>query len=140
MAAGLAHLLSCSSLCLCDSVVSPLFAADAPFPRGGGLYFHPAKLVLLLIVYSAWLRTCWWVHSDCKAMKLPAETWGPVLLICGIAGLFFVWLLPWFWLGILVLIVLYLAPTLSYVSLRNEKATPEQRVLTPQHLRKLIRV
>jgi type II secretory ATPase GspE/PulE/Tfp pilus assembly ATPase PilB-like protein len=121
-------------------VVSPLFAADTPFPRGGGLYFHPAKLVLLLVVYLAWLRTCWWVHSDCQAMKLSAETWNPVLLICGIAGLFFVWLLPWFWLGILVLIVLYLAPTLSYVSLRNEKAAPEQRVLTPQHLRKLLRV
>ena len=102
--------MSCSCLDLSISVVSPLFAADTPFPRGGGLYFHPAKLVLLLVVYLAWLRTCWWVHSDCQAMKLSAETWNPVLLICGIAGLFFVWLLPWFWLGILVLIVLYLDP------------------------------
>ena len=72
-------------------------------------------------------------------MKLPGETWNPILLGCGIVGLLFVWLLPWFWLGILVLIVLYLAPTLSYVSLRNEKATPEQRVLTPRHLRSLLR-
>jgi len=120
-------------------VVNPLFGAEALFPRGSGLYFHPAKLVVLILVYFAWLRTCWWVYQDCLDMKLPGEMWNPVLLGCGIAGLLFVWLLPWFSFGFLVLIVLYLAPTLSYVMLRNEKASPEQRVLTPQHLRKLVR-
>ncbi|HWG44825.1 MAG TPA: GspE/PulE family protein [Gemmataceae bacterium] len=139
MAAGLLCFLSCSSLCLCASVVNPLFGAEALFPRGSGLYFHPAKLVVLILVYFAWLRTCWWVYQDCLDMKLPGEMWNPVLLGCGIAGLLFVWLLPWFSFGFLVLIVLYLAPTLSYVMLRNEKASPEQRVLTPQHLRKLVR-
>jgi type II secretory ATPase GspE/PulE/Tfp pilus assembly ATPase PilB-like protein len=119
--------------------VNPLFAAAEAFPRGSGLYFHPAKLVLLILVYFAWIRTCWWVHHDCEVMKLPRETWNPILLGCGAIGLLFVWLFPWFWLGSLVLIVLYLAPTLSYVSLRNDKASPEQRVLTPQHLRKLMR-
>ncbi|MGH7221704.1 MAG: GspE/PulE family protein [Gemmataceae bacterium] len=134
-----------SSLCLCASVVnplvSPLFAAAAEesFPRGPGLYFDPVKLVLLLLVYFAWLRTCWWVHADCQRMKLSAEMWNPILLLCGMVGLLAVWIFPFFALGFLVLVVLYLAPTLSYVSQRNEKASPEQRVLTPQHLRKLVR-
>jgi general secretion pathway protein E len=119
--------------------VSPLFAAEMAFPRGDGLYFHPAKLLLLFVVYITWLRTCWWVHYDCQAMKLPSETWNPILLVTGLTGLLFVWLIPWFWLGFLVLFVLYLAPTLSYVGLRNEKATPEQRVLTPRHLRQVAR-
>jgi general secretion pathway protein E len=124
---------------LWDSVfsLSPIFA-DA-FPRGPGYYFHPAKLILVIVVYFAWLRTCWWVHTDCRAMKLPSETWNPILLACGIAGLAAVWLFPFFALGLLVLLVLYLAPTLSYVSIRNEKASPEQKVLTPQHLRKVLR-
>lgn len=139
MAAGRSCLLSCFSLCLCASVVSPVFGADAPFPRGPGFYFHPAKLISLILLYFAWIQTCWWVNHDCQAMKLPAETWNPIVLGCGILGLLLVWLLPWFWLGFLVLFVLYLAPTLAYVSLRNEKASPEQRVLTPHHLRKLIR-
>jgi general secretion pathway protein E len=129
-----------SSLCvLCDSAVSLLFAADTAFPRGPGMYFHPAKLIFLILVYFAWVRTCWWVYQDCQTMKLPGEMWNPVLLGCGIAGLLFVWLLPWFGLGFIVFIVLYLAPTLSYVALRNEKTSPEQRVLTPQHLQKLAR-
>jgi type II secretory ATPase GspE/PulE/Tfp pilus assembly ATPase PilB-like protein len=118
-------------------VVSSVFAAEV-FPRGDGFYFHPAKLLLLAAVYLMWVCTCWWVHADCQAMKLPAETWNPVMLGSGMVGLLFVWLLPWFWLGFLVLVVLYFAPTLAYVSLRNEKAdTPEQRVLTPYHLRQL---
>jgi type II secretory ATPase GspE/PulE/Tfp pilus assembly ATPase PilB-like protein len=119
--------------------VHPLFAADALFPRGPGLYFHPAKLALVLLVYLAWLRTCFWVHSDCLELKLPAETWNPILFACGAIGLLFVWLLPWFWMGALVLVVLYLASTLSYMALRNEKVEPEQRVLTPRHLRQLAR-
>lgn len=119
--------------------VNPVFADEALFPRGGGMYFHPAKLILVLLVYFAWLRTSWWVHRDCQAMKLPAEMWNPILLACGIAGLLSVWIFPLFVLGYIVLLVLYLAPTLSYVSVRNEKATEEQRVLTPQHLRKLMR-
>jgi general secretion pathway protein E len=119
--------------------VNPVFAAEASFPRGAGMYFHPAKLILVLLVYFAWLRTSWWVHRDCQTMKLPAEMWNPILLGCGIAGLLSVWIFPLFVLGFLVLVVLYLAPTLAYVSVRNEKATEEQRVLTPQHLHKLIR-
>jgi general secretion pathway protein E len=125
--------------CLPVTLSPCLLAAAAAFPRGPGLYFHPAKLILVIIVYLAWLQTCWWVNDDCRTMKLPGEMWNPVLLGCGLAGLLAVWLFPIFVLGFLVLLVLYLAPTLSYVAQRNEKATPEQRVLTPQHLRKLLR-
>jgi type II secretory ATPase GspE/PulE/Tfp pilus assembly ATPase PilB-like protein len=109
------------------------------FPRGPGFYFHPAKLLLLLAVYFAWLRICWWVHSDCQSLKLPSELWNPLVLGCGLAGLLFVWLLPWFWFGLFVLCVLCLAPTLCYVSVRNDKVSPEKRVLTPRHLRALLR-
>jgi general secretion pathway protein E len=119
--------------------VTPLFAGEGAFPRGPGFYFHPAKLIFLVLLYFAWLRTCRWVHDDCHTMKLPAEMWDPILLGCGVVGLLAVWFFPIFALGFLVFLVLYLAPTLSYVSLRNDKATPEQKVLTPQHLRKLLR-
>ncbi len=119
--------------------VNPLFAQEEGFARGPGLYYDPVKLIFLIAVYFAWLRTCWWVHTDCRTMKMPSEMWNPLVLGCGMTGLFAVWLFPWFWLGFLVLLVLYLAPVLSYASLRNEKAAPEQRVLTPQHIRKLMR-
>jgi general secretion pathway protein E len=140
LASGLLSMLSFTlSPCHLVTLTPGLLLAETAFPRGPGLYFHPAKLILVVLVYFAWLQTCWWVHDDCRSMKLPAETWNPIVLGCGIGGLLAVWLFPWFWLGFVVLLVLYLAPTLAYVSLRNEKAMPEQRVLTPQHLRKLMR-
>jgi len=59
-------------------------AAD-PFPRGPGLYFSLFKLVPLLLVYFAWVRTCWWVDGDARTLSLPTETWNPldVLLRAG---------------------------------------------------------
>ena len=117
--------------------LSPLFAADAPFPRGPGFYFHSGKLVALLAVYLLWVRTCWWVNHDVRAVKLPGPTWNLLLLGCGLAGLLLTWALPWFWLSFLVLVALYLAPTLVYVGTRNDRVGPEERVLTPRHLRDL---
>src|SRR5262245_59654075 len=138
MRASPLHLLSSLGV-LGVVAVNPVFAAEGVFPRGPGFYFHPAKLLLLLAVYFAWLRICWWVYSDCQDLKLPSELWNPLVLACGFAGLLFVWLLPLFWLGLFVLAVLCLAPTLCYVSVRNDKVAPEQRVLTPRHLRALLR-
>jgi general secretion pathway protein E len=138
MRAGHFHLI-CSLGVLGILAANPVFAEEGGFPRGPGFYFHPAKLILLLLVYFAWLWTCRWVHSDCHDMKMPTEMWNPILLGCGVAGLLAAWAFPFFALGFLVLLVLYLAPTLSYVSMRNEKATPEQKVLTPRHIRKLLR-
>ncbi|HEY7330745.1 MAG TPA: GspE/PulE family protein [Gemmataceae bacterium] len=138
MRAGHFHFLSSLGV-LGVLAVSPLFAAEESFTRGPGLYFHPAKLIFLVLLYFAWLRTCRWVSSDCHLMKMESDTWNPILLLCGVVGLVAVWLFPIFALGFLVFLVLYLAPTLSYVSLRNEKATQDQKVLTPQHIRKLLR-
>src|ERR1700731_4639903 len=53
-------------------------AAADPFPRGSGFYFSPIKLVLLLLIYLAWVRTCWWVDADARDLKLSTETWNPL--------------------------------------------------------------
>src|SRR5262245_39704387 len=109
----------------------------ATFPRGPGLYYHPVKLVAVLVVYLCWVKTCWWVDTDAKALKLPRKTWNPVLLGCGLFGLLVVWVLPWFWLSFSVLVLLYFGATLTYVAIRNEEVEPEDKVLTIRHLRRL---
>jgi general secretion pathway protein E len=111
-------------------------AAD-PFPRGPGLYFSPYKLVLLLLIYLAWVRTCWWVDADARDLKLPTEIWNPLLFFCGAGGLLVVAALPIFWISLFVLLALYLVPTFAYVNLRNQQVPPDERVLTKRHLRDL---
>src|SRR6266852_1756048 len=90
-------------------------AADS-FPRGPGLYFSPIKLVVLLLIYLAWVRTCWWVDADARDLKLPTATWNPLLFLCGVGGLLVVAVLPIFLISLFVLLALYLVPTFAYVN------------------------
>ena len=114
-------------------------AAEPSFPRGSGYYFNFVKLVPLFLVYLCWLRTCWWVDTDARELKLPLETWNPLMFLTGIAGTVVIWLLPWFFISLPLLLILYLTPTLAYVNLRNQEVDPEDRVLTRRHLRSLAR-
>src|SRR3954452_16018196 len=113
-----------------------LFAA---FPRGEGFYFDPLKLALVVVAYLAWVRTCWRVDRDCREVGLPGARWNAALLAAGALGLLLVWALPIFWASFVVLVALFLAPTLVYVGKRNEKVSEEQKVLTQRHLRKVMR-
>ena len=114
---------------------SPLFAGI--LPRGPGFYYHPAKVLILVAVYLAWVRTCWWVDHDCKEFGFPTEKWNPLVLFGGFAGLLLVWALPIFWAALPVALLLYLGPTLAYVRVRNATAEEADKVLTPAHLSKV---
>lgn len=107
------------------------------FPRGPGFYFHPVKLLAVAVVYLAWVRTCWWVDQDCREQGLPTAQWNPLLLGGGLVGLLLVWALPVFPASFLGLLVLYLAPTLFYVRIRNDRVDEAEKVLTTRHLTKL---
>jgi type II secretory ATPase GspE/PulE/Tfp pilus assembly ATPase PilB-like protein len=117
--------------------ISLFFAADQTFPRGPGLYFDPIKIGVVIVIYLMWARTCWWVDQDARQLSLPRLTWNPLVLACGLGGLLAVWVLPWFWLSLGILLALYLTPTLAYVNFRNEKAGDDDKVLTRRHLRLL---
>jgi type II secretory ATPase GspE/PulE/Tfp pilus assembly ATPase PilB-like protein len=113
-----------------------ILLADA-FPRGPGFYFSLGKLLLVLAVYLLWVRTCWWVNEDARDLALPADVWGPAVLAAGVVGLLLVWIIPLFWVSFPLLVLLYAAPSLAYVSTRNDAVRPDQRVLTRRHLRDL---
>jgi type II secretory ATPase GspE/PulE/Tfp pilus assembly ATPase PilB-like protein len=59
------------------------------------------------------------------------------MLGCGIAGMLVVWMLPWFWISFVILLVLYLGPSLAYASVRNQRVSEEERVLTEHHFMRL---
>jgi general secretion pathway protein E len=111
----------------------------AAFPRGPGLYFHPLKFLLVLVIYFIWVRTCFWVNEDCQQVDQPTEKWNPMLLASGLVGLFVVLFVPVFWASLFALVTLFLAPTLLYVATRNELVPEEERVLTPRHLKQVAR-
>src|SRR5262249_35693498 len=85
-----------------------------------------------------WVRTCWWVDHDTHELGLATDTWNPLLFGCGVLGLIVVWLLPWFWISFVLLVMLYLMPTLAYVNLRNRAVPVPERVLTGRHIASLM--
>jgi general secretion pathway protein E len=107
------------------------------FPRGPGFYYHPAKLLVVVAVYLFWVKTCWWVDQDTKELELPRKFWNSIVFGSGLLGLMAVWLLPHFLFSFLTLMVCYLGGTLAYVLVRNKRVSEDDRVLTPQHLRRL---
>jgi type II secretory ATPase GspE/PulE/Tfp pilus assembly ATPase PilB-like protein len=127
-----------SSFFVLHSSFPLLGAADPTFPRGPGFYFSLLKVAPLLLVYLVWVRTCWWVDHDVRKLDLSRETWNLTLFGCGVLGLVAVWLLPWFWVAFVVLLGLYLAPSLAYVNLRNGMVPDDKRVLTWAHLGQLL--
>ncbi len=113
-------------------------AEGASFPRGPGFYFHPAKLIFFLLVYFAWLRTCWWVDDDSRRLKLPTIIWNLALFGAGVMGLLAAWITPVFLVGFAFLLMAYLTPTCIYVLKRNGEVDAAHRVLTQRHLRELL--
>ncbi|HMC89532.1 MAG TPA: hypothetical protein VKI17_08285, partial [Gemmataceae bacterium] len=114
-----------------------LAADETAFPRGEGFYFNIVKLVTLVAVYLAWVATCRWVDRDATDLDLPTETWSTLLFLAGAVGLVIVWLLPWYWISLLLLIVVFGTAALAYVNLRNQRVPDEERLLTSRHLREL---
>jgi type II secretory ATPase GspE/PulE/Tfp pilus assembly ATPase PilB-like protein len=127
-----AFAIACSALL---TTAAPVWGAD--FPRGPGFYFSIPKLLVVLLVYLAWLRTCWWVDRDARHMGRPMDFWNTLMFAGGLLGLAIVWLSPWFFMSLLLLLVCYLTPTLSYVSARNAPLPDDEKVLTPNHLKEL---
>jgi type II secretory ATPase GspE/PulE/Tfp pilus assembly ATPase PilB-like protein len=114
-------------------------ADDATFPRGTGFYFSIPKMLTLLAIYVCWVATCSWVDRDCYNLRLSSDLWNGLMLAGGVIGMIVVWLLPMFWISVLVLIALYLTPTFCYVSQRNGEVPEAEKVLTARHLADLSR-
>ncbi len=105
--------------------------------RGPGFYYSLVKIVLVLIVYLGWIATCDWINRDGEKVGLKTATWNGLMLLAGLLGLLAVWGMSTFFLGFLLLLLLYGGTTFGYVAVRNGRVPAGQRVLTEEHLRSL---
>ncbi|HEV3118567.1 MAG TPA: ATPase, T2SS/T4P/T4SS family [Gemmataceae bacterium] len=107
-------------------------------PRGDGFYFSIPKLLTLVAVYLVWIATVRWVDQDAIDLDLPATTWSALMFGAGCLGLAIVWLLPWYWISLVLLLILYAIAGMSYVNVRNQKVPAELRVLTSRHIQEML--
>jgi general secretion pathway protein E len=107
--------------------------------RGPGFYLNPYKFLAVVAVYLIWARICWWVDSDIPNIKAPVHLWNAGLLAGGAFGLFCAWYLSSFFFSYLLLLLFCIGPCLGYVYVRNPQVSDDEKVLTPRHLREVVR-
>ncbi len=107
--------------------------------RGPGFYVAWWKLVMLLVVAWLWIKSAGWVGADTEeigdAIGMPGKIWNPVMVFVPLLGFLIALLVPIFFAGWAVMLLLYLAPFIAYVAIRNGKVTAEQKVFTPEHIK-----
>ena len=111
--------------------------ADPTFPRGPGFYFNPYHLGIFAAAYLLWVRLTSWVDRDALELGLETSPWNPLLVGAGAAGLIAVWIAPSFWIGLPIFLALFFGAFGFYAQMRNGRVAKDERILTPQHLKKL---
>ena len=103
--------------------------------RGTGHYLSWIKIGLLIGIYLLWVRTTEWANKDCQILKLPYPVWNPIIVMPFVLGLLLALTIPIFPAGAGLFSLCYLGPLLAYVVKRNSIVEPQERVMTPAHIR-----
>jgi type II secretory ATPase GspE/PulE/Tfp pilus assembly ATPase PilB-like protein len=100
-----------------------------------GDYFSVVKIVFMLVLTTPWLLACPWVNKDVKHVRATAVVWNGAVMGAGALGLLIWFLMPMYFLGLAVFVVLAASSMGAYVLFRNGRVPPEARVLTADHLK-----
>jgi hypothetical protein len=103
--------------------------------RGPGYYLSLPKIIACWVVFLFWVITTDWVSRDCLEVRFDYLRWNPIVFGSFMGAFILVWLIPYFWLGFILLLAAYAGPLTTYIVYRNARVEQNQRVLTKEHLR-----
>ncbi len=111
-----------------------------PFTRGNGgngAYLSPWKILGTWVLFLAWVRTTDWVSQDAQTLKMPAPLWDAILFFSFLFGLLLLWILPWYFAGLVVLLLAYVAPLIVYI-VQRDKLVPSayDKILSVKHTKR----
>jgi hypothetical protein len=100
-----------------------------------GFYLNWFKIAAVWLIFLAWVGGADWISRDADDNNLNWQLWNPIVVGSFVAVLLLTWLVPWFWLNLLLLLGAAIAPATCYVIHRNGQMPAHQQVLTRSHLR-----
>lgn len=103
-------------------------APESVFPILGVLKF----IVLLAFAVAVFYVTDW-AFLDTRFVGTSPGVWGGVVLAGGVAGLAAAIVVPMYYVGLPLGLVLFVGASMAYVQHRNALVTAPLRVLTPEH-------
>ena len=102
------------------------------------VYVHPLKLVAVVALIAVWAFYAQWADKDAIAVNTYRAIWNMVNVFGGLLALCLLLFVPNFWGALGGYAVVQLAVSLTYVIHRNGLVEPEDKVLTPAHLKKVM--
>jgi type II secretory ATPase GspE/PulE/Tfp pilus assembly ATPase PilB-like protein len=116
-----------------------LLAADAlaQLPAGA-VYVQPLKLLVVALLIGLWALYAQWVDKDAVAVNTYRVAWNLATLGCGVAAIALLLFLPQFWAGFAAFAVIQIALGVLYVVHRNGLVEQADKVLTAQHIERLM--
>ncbi|MFP6657831.1 MAG: ATPase, T2SS/T4P/T4SS family [Pirellulales bacterium] len=109
---------------------------DPDYFRGNGFYLSIPKVAIVWLLFLSWVRTADWINADLQKNRLRYLIWNPIVVGSFALAFLLTWVLPWFALGLCLMLMAYIAPVLVYVfAYRNPKLADHEKVLTSDHLR-----
>ncbi len=105
----------------------------------GGMFIDPFKLSALLVLFTLWALYAQWADKDTVAVNTYREMWNLAHIAGATIGLIAWLVMPNFWIGLAIFVVLNGSIALAYVLHRNARVVQEDRILTREHIGRLLR-
>jgi len=99
-----------------------------------GGYISIAKFVAFPVLLFAWLWVVGWINDDAKSIGTKDDLWTGIILAAGAVGALLWLMIPIFFVGLLLYIIMVAAALLSYVMHRNSIVPEFEKILTPDHI------
>jgi general secretion pathway protein E len=112
----------------------PLAQSDGLI-RGPGNYINLFKLIPVVAIFLLWCWTTYWVDHDTRELNnLRFEMWNSVVFFPFLLGMVLLWVIPFYAIGLVLLLLFYVIPLGAYVSSRNQTVPDDEKVLTAYHI------
>ncbi|MBL8878565.1 MAG: Flp pilus assembly complex ATPase component TadA [Phycisphaerales bacterium] len=111
-----------------------LLAQSAP-----AMYFNPLKLLAAIVLFVAYALFSQWVDKDTVRVNTYKILWNLVVLAVGIVSTVTMLFVPQFLIGSLVFLVMYIIIVAVYVVHRNGLVEEQYKVLTPEHISRVMK-
>jgi type II secretory ATPase GspE/PulE/Tfp pilus assembly ATPase PilB-like protein len=102
-----------------------------------GGYISLWKLLLFAIALFGWAPLVHWVFTDTQAVRTNAFTWTLAVAIGGSVALFLWLIIPVFFVGLLLYLIVFGGIAMAYITHRNSRVADFEKILSADHLRGL---
>jgi type II secretory ATPase GspE/PulE/Tfp pilus assembly ATPase PilB-like protein len=104
-----------------------------------GGYISLWKLLLFALALFGWAPLVHWVFTDTQAVRTNAFTWTLAVAIGGSVALFLWLMIPVFFVGLLLYLIVFGGISIAYITHRNSRVADFEKILSADHLRGLFK-